>query len=121
MSVQFLLDADLSPRLAAIISECGHEALHTDALLPPRTPDRRVAEVARQTGRCLITGDFDFADLREFEPRDYLGIVVLTLPGKAGPGYIEALLREFLDRLPTLGDLRGKLLIIEPGRIRIRE
>lgn len=121
MSVQFLLDADLSPRLATTIGEYGHEAIHVDALLPPRTPDHLVAEIALQIGRCLITGDFDFADLREFEPRDYLGIVVLTLPRNAGSAYIEALLRELLDRLPTLGDLRGKLLIIEPGRIRIRE
>ena len=53
--------------------------------------------------------------------RDYFGIVVLTVPGNGGPEYIAALVREFLERLPDLGDLRGKLLIVEPGRIRVRE
>ena len=119
--MRFLLDADLSPKLVSILNEHGHEAVHTDSLLQARTPDQRVATIARETGRCLITGDFDFADLREFEPRDYLGIVVLVLPRYAGSAYIAALLREFLARLPELGDLTGKLLIIEPGRIRIRE
>lgn len=119
--MQFLLDADLSPRLARIFAEFGHEAIHVDIALPPRAVDGVVANLARGTGRCLVTGDFDFADVREFEPAKYAGIVVLTLPARAGMPYVVALVREFLAELPRLGDLRGKLLIVEPGRIRVRE
>jgi len=119
--VQFLIDADLSPRLATLLTQYGHEAVHVDALFPPRTPDTVIAAFAHQTGRCIITGDFDLSDVREFRPRDYSGIIVLTLPNLAGAAYGEMLVREVMDRLPSLGDLAGKLLIVEPGRIRVRE
>lgn len=92
-----------------------------ETVLPPRTSDPIVANLSRDTDRCLITGDFDLADVREYEPRNYPGIVVLTLPWNAGTPYIVRLVREFLAELPRLGDLHGKLLIVEPGRIRIRE
>ena len=119
--MRFLLDADLSPRLGRLFAEHGHDALHVETIFPPRTTDVVVAAFARESGRCLVTGDFDFADIREFPPRLYPGIVVLTLPADAGPPYIRSLTREFLERFPYLGDLRGKLLIVEPNRIRVRE
>ncbi len=119
--MQFLIDADLSPRLAAIFAEHGHDAIHVETVFPPRTPDAAIGTYARDHGYCLVTGDYDFSDVREFAPQRFPGIVVLTLPRNAGPEFIASLVREFLTRLPDLGPLRGKLLIVERGRIRIRE
>ena len=118
--MRFLIDADLSHRLIVLFAEFGHDAIHVGSLTAPRTPDPAVASLARQTDRCLVTGDFDFADIREYEPRLFAGIVVLTLPRDAMPPYIEGLVREFLERLPEFQPLAGKLLIVEPGRIRVR-
>ena len=119
--MRFSLDNGLSPRLIPLIIEAGHDAIHHDALLPARSPDAIVADTAAAAERCLITRDFDSSDTREFMPRRFKGIVVLAVPRNGGPNYIAALLREFLPELPRLGDLRGKLLIVEPGRIRVRE
>lgn len=82
--------------------------------------DVEIAALARRSGRCLVTADFDFADVRHYPPRLFDGLVVLTLPYNAGPAYIERLVRELLDGLPELGAIEGKLLIVEPGRIRVR-
>lgn len=119
--MRFLLDAGLSYRLIDLFAEYGHDAIHHDALMPARSKDATVAATAAAAGRCLVARDFDFSDTREFPPRNFSGIIVLTIPRAGGPGYVATLVRELLERLPELEPLRGKLLIVEPGRIRVRE
>ena len=77
--------------------------------------------MARTTGRCLITADFDFSDVRAYPPRDHPGIVVLTIPPGAGTRYALALLTELFARMDELLPLNRKLLIVSSGQIRIRE
>ncbi len=117
----FLIDADLSPQLRSLFAEFGHDAVHAGSVNLGRAPDRDIAVFARNAGRCIVTGDFDFANLLAYEPREFAGIVVLTLPRNALPPYIARLLREFLERVPELSPLKGKLLIVEIDRIRVRE
>lgn len=59
--------------------------------------------------------------MRRYVPAAHFGIVVLTVPPEGGSFYIANLVRELLHRLAEFEPLRGKLLIIEPGRIRVRE
>jgi hypothetical protein len=69
---------------------------------------------------CLITGDFDFADVRNYPPRQYAGLVVLSVPRGATADFILNLLQDFLKEDTLIPTLSGKLAIVEPGRIRIR-
>lgn len=119
--MRFLVDADLSPRLAAIFAEYGHDSVHVYDETSSSAPDPQIAALANRTGRCIVTADFDFANVLDYPPRLFKGIVVLTLPYGVGPVYIEAIVRHFLDRLPSLSPIEGKLVIVEPGRIRVRE
>lgn len=119
--MRFLIDADLSYRLRDVFERYGHEAVHASEVGLGQSGDPEIATFARDTNRCLISGDFDFADLREYEPRHYAGIAILTLPRDALPPYIERVLSEFLEHIPSLMPLRGKLMIVEVGRIRVRE
>lgn len=119
--MRFLIDADLSPQLRTLFAEYGHDAIHAGQVGLGTAPDRDIAVYARKEERCVITGDFDFANLLEYEPREFAGIVVLTLPRHALPPYIARLVREFLDHLAELAPLSGKLMIVELGRIRVRE
>jgi predicted nuclease of predicted toxin-antitoxin system len=119
--LRFLVDADLSPRLAAIFTEYGHDSIHVYDEALGTAPDPQIAALARRTSRCIVTADFDFANVLDYPPRHYRGIVVLTLPYGIGPSYIDAIVRYFLGRLPELPSLDGKLVIVELGRIRVRE
>jgi hypothetical protein len=107
--------------MVSLFDSRGHEAAHVEDLSAAATPDRAIAALAHELGRALVTGDFDFADIREFEPRRFSGIVVLTAPRGTGAPYLERLVIEFLEKLPTLGSIVGKLVIVELGRIRVRE
>lgn len=119
--MHFLIDADLSWRLIAVFREFGHDAIHVNNIGLGTARDPNVAAHARTTNRCLFTGDFDFSNILEYKPRNFAGIVVLTLSRNASPVYITALTREFLQQLHLFEPLTGKLLIVEPGRIRVRE
>lgn len=107
--------------MVAVFQARGHHAMHVEEVSAAGTRDHVIAAIAHERGRCLITGDFDFADIREFDPRHFSGIVVLTTPRGTGAPYLERLVLEFLERLPALGSLVGKLVIVELGRIRLRE
>jgi predicted nuclease of predicted toxin-antitoxin system len=82
--------------------------------------DSQVAALAQSKGLCLVTGDFDFSNIRNYPPGKYAGIVVLRLPRTAIASYILTLFESFLRQEELVAQLPGKLAIVEPGRIRIR-
>ena len=116
----FLIDSDLPRSLAGVISSLGHEALDVRGLGLGSAPDERIAAEARQRGACLVTGDFGFADIRNYPPADYAGITVLEIPGDAGTEGILSLARSWLAQPDLLKLLPGRLAIVAPGRIRLR-
>jgi predicted nuclease of predicted toxin-antitoxin system len=120
-NLRFLLDADLSPRLAELFAAYGHDAIHVDDMAHGAAADSVIGTLALDTRRCIVSGDFDFADVRDFNPRLFAGIVVLTLPRNTASSYIHRLLIYFLDHISELLPLEGKLMIVEIGRIRVRE
>lgn len=61
--MKFLVDAQLPARLARSLNEAGHDALHTTELPDGnRTTDARIAELADDQGRVVVTKDRDFRD-----------------------------------------------------------
>ncbi len=60
------------------------------------------------------------ADLRNYPPDQYAGIVVLFLPRAATASYINQLVDQFLASDELILQLPGQLAIVEPGRVRLR-
>jgi len=66
----------------------------------------------------LISGDLGFSNLLEFPLGSHPGIVLARLPNELSISRgNQILIAGILEALP---DLRGSLLIVEPGQIRIR-
>jgi predicted nuclease of predicted toxin-antitoxin system len=118
--MRFLIDADLPRPAAALIRRLGHEASDVRDIGLGRATDAEVAAYARSNGLCLLTADFDFADIRVYPPQDYFGLVVLTLPDNANRDFILHLIESFLLETEVLKRLPGRLAIVEAGRIRLR-
>lgn len=119
--MQFLVDAALPRSVADLLSERGHQAIHVTDVGIGSAADETIADYARKHELTIITADFDFADIRAYPPSAYHGIVVLTLPRRRDLLLIMLLVREFLDHAAAQTSLKGKLVIIELGRIRVRE
>ncbi len=82
--------------------------------------DPQIARYVLDEKACLITADYDFADVRNYPPEQYCGIVVLDTPRNATARYINDLLDSFLRQEDLVAQLPGKLAIVAPGRVRMR-
>jgi predicted nuclease of predicted toxin-antitoxin system len=118
--MRFLVDEDLPRSVAALIRSYGHEALDVRDVGLRGATDQQIAAYARSQQLALVTGDLDFADVRNYPPRDFAGLVVLRLPRDATARFIVRLLDEFLQQRSVITRLSGKLAIVEPGRVRLR-
>ena len=115
----FLVDEDLPRSLARALSIAGMEAVHViDAGMRGR-PDADVLAGASRSGRALVTADLDFSNLLEYPLGSHAGIVVVRFPNEAPVGTVNAAV---VDALRTVADeeLPGSLVIVEPGRVRLR-
>ena len=117
---RFLVDESLPTLLAEELVRAGYEAVHAYDVGLQGAPDEQVHERADATGAVLLTRDLGFADVRRFPGGS--GIVVVRIRGRV---LMRELVRRVLDLLGGLSseieELEGKVLILEPGRSRIRK
>jgi predicted nuclease of predicted toxin-antitoxin system len=118
--VRFLIDADLPRSTRDLMQRYGHEAIDVREIGLGAAKDFEIAAYAQAQRVCLITGDFDFADIRNYPPEAYAGIVILELPRNATATFILRLIEDFLQQGEVLSKLEGRLAIVEPGRVRLR-
>ncbi|MDD9995325.1 MAG: DUF5615 family PIN-like protein [Dehalococcoidia bacterium] len=115
----FKLDENLPRALAGLFAEAGHDAVTVAEQEMAGADDSLIAAVCRSEGRALVTLDMDFADIRNYPPQDYPGLVVFRL-SRHGPGRVLAVATRLIEMLPETS-LQGQLWIVEDERIRIRE
>ncbi len=118
--MRFLIDANLPRAPAALLIHYGHEAEDVRDVGLGGAEDPVIAFHARQQGLCLVTGDLGFADVRNYHPARYPGLVVLRFLEHAPSRLKLQLLEEFLQQRHLVDSIVGKLAIVEPGRIRVR-
>ena len=115
----FKIDENLPVEAAELLCAAGHDALTLHDQKMDGQPDPQVADVCRSEQRVLVTLDLDFADIRNYPPVNYHGIVVLRPSSQAKPLVLELVSR--LISLLAREELRGCLWIIQPHSLRIRE
>lgn len=110
------LDENIDLRLVPLLARAGHDVatVKDEGLLGSHDDDIFRAAVAE--GRALVTLDLDFSNPLRFPPSGTAGVVVVR-PGRPLLPLVEATLTAALPRLGQ-EQVRGKLWIVEPGRIR---
>lgn len=119
--MKFLIDEDLPRSTGDLLRRYGHEAIDVRDIGLRGVKDSHIASYAQNQGLCLVTGDFDFADIRNYPPAQYAGLIILGLPRDATTIFILNLLEGLLKQDKLVSELSGKLAIVEPGHIRIRK
>ena len=118
--MRFLIDADLPRSLGPLIRSYGHEAIDARDVGLRYAQDPQIASYALQEELCILSGDWGFSDIRFYPPARYAGIVIVQLPRDATSEYIVHLVEGFLQQDEVLSILKGKLAIVEAGRVRLR-
>ena len=119
-SLRFLIDADLPRSAKPLMERFGHEAIDVRDIGLRNAKDPVIARYAQDHQACLLTGYFGFADIRNYPPETYYGIVVLELPRDATAAFILHLIEEILRQHEVLARLPRRLAIVEADRIRLR-
>jgi hypothetical protein len=81
--MDFLIDASLPRSTASTIASQGHQAIDVRDIGLGTADDSIIAAYALTQRLCLVTRDYDFADVRNYPPLQYAGIVVVD----ATPSY----------------------------------
>jgi len=118
--VRFLIDANMPRSSGEALRRWGHEALDVRDIGLGGAADADIARHARENGLAIVTRDFDFADIRNYPPADYQGLVVLELPDDAVATEIVTLLESFLRHEEWLAGLPGRLAVVNSRRVRFR-
>ncbi len=90
--MRFIIDADLPRSAKGLLVRYGHEAIDVRDVGLASASDSTIAGFAQAQNACLLTGDWGFADIRNYPPDRFGGIVVLELPRDATARFISRLI-----------------------------
>jgi predicted nuclease of predicted toxin-antitoxin system len=122
MALRFLADHCVPNSVIQTLRKANHEVVRLKDILPVESPDATVIAKAQDVGAILLSLNGDFADIVTYPPGSYKGIIALQVRNHPEVlPHMMARLTAYLKAEPSLEHYRGKLLVVEADRIRIRE
>ena len=122
MSLKFFIDHCISNFIVKTLQEAGYQIFLLRDYIAKDSSDLVVISKAQELNSILISLNGDFADIVAYPPADYNGIISLQI--KNHPELIPQLMEILGNYLSSHTDMtyyKGKLIIVEIHRIRIRE
>lgn len=121
MDLRFFADQCVPGSIIRALQGEGHETLRLKDWIAVDSPDPIVLAKAHELDAILLSLNGDFADIVSYPPADYKGIIALQVRNhpETIPQIMSRLIGFFSSHLDRQFFL-GKLLLIEPHRIRIR-
>src|SRR5947209_8702819 len=116
----FLVDASLPRATGDLIRAHGHQATDVRDIGMGTALDPDIAKHARINQLAIISIDRDFGNVVQYPPADYQGLVVIRPPDGATVARVLSLVERFLTDGKVIANLAGRLVVVEPGRIRCR-
>lgn len=117
--LKFVIDEDIPRSTARVLKARGFEVLDVrDCGLRGKSDDE-VFEFAQKEKAVILTGDMGFGNLLHFPVGSHSGIVIAHFPNEISSSESNNQIVKAFNNL-TEADFNGNLIIIEPGKIRIR-
>ena len=117
--MKFLVDASMSPVVAQVLREAGHDAVHVGEVLRLNAPDTHILDHAARGRRVVVAADTDFGDLLASQHAAEPSVVLFHRQTGRRPREQAALLLANLSLVEM--DLRhGAIVVVEERRVRVR-
>jgi|SRR5919106_246839 predicted nuclease of predicted toxin-antitoxin system len=115
--MRFLVDANLSPRVAEWLRSKGHDAVHVFDVGLNRAGDRRIFEEAASRRQILLTSDLDFGEILA-RSSGRVSVVILRLRSNATATVTARLGVALAQAASALED--GAVVIVGEASVRLR-
>lgn len=118
--MRLLLDANLSPEVARLLKEAGHDAIHVGDVGLLSAPDPEILQIAAKEERILLTADADFGALLALGSLASPSVLLLRSADHLRPAEQAELIAANLPRIAE--DLeKGAIASLTRDRLRVRE
>jgi len=118
--MRLLFDENLSPRVARILRQAGHDVAHVIEIGLGNTDDAEIFDAAISAARTIVTADTDFGALLAARGTSSPSVVMLRSSDHLTPDEQARLIVAVLARV--CDDLeQGAIASVTPERIRLRD
>lgn len=108
--------------VTTLLRDAGYKIWYLRDYLPIESPDSIVIAKAQELEAILISLNGDFANILDYPPVDYQGIIALRMRNHPEVlPQIVSRLKNYLSTNPDREHYKGKLFLVEAHRIRIRQ
>lgn len=119
--MRFFADHCVSNSVVHTLRSAGHEVVRLRDQLPVESEDSVVISKAQELNAILLSLNGDFADIVAFPPSKFKGIIAIQMRNRPGlTGALMQRLLTYLESHPAADHYTGKLIWVEPHRIRVR-
>ncbi|MEQ8674808.1 MAG: DUF5615 family PIN-like protein [Aggregatilineales bacterium] len=113
-----LIDQCVPRRYLRLVADWGYSASLVSSHIPANSSDPNVIALAQKIDSVLLTADLDFSNILDYPPTNFAGIIVMRYQVQVEAD-IDLSLKTALEDLYR-DDLRKTLVVITPGKYRIR-
>lgn len=119
--MRFFLDQCVPRSIGDFVEKENHEVLILKDYLATDARDELVIQKAQTQNAILLSLNGDFSEIVKYPPNKFKGIIGLQVKNRpeAIPHILNRL-RSYLQPYPQQEHYVGKLILVEPHRIRIR-
>lgn len=118
MSIQILIDMNLSPDWGDELASHGWQSVHWSTIGDPKATDREIMDWARSNGYVVFTHDLDFGTMLALTHAVGPSVIQVrgqdVLPDHLAPIVISAL-TQYESELAA-----GALVVVDQARLRVR-
>ncbi len=121
MSLTLFADHCVANSIIETLRGAGHKVFRLKDQISQDSSDLMVISKAQELDAVLLSLDSDFADIVRYPPEKFKGIIALQV--RNHPEITQQIMNNLTDFLSSHSDMeyyKGKLLIVEAHRIRIR-
>ncbi|MCM8780299.1 MAG: DUF5615 family PIN-like protein [Candidatus Omnitrophica bacterium] len=112
--MQFIVDENVRKEVVDFLRTQDQDVMS----LPAGLEDERIAQIAKETKRILLTHDQHFANILAYPPKEYSGIICIKIHPPNAEAIINAL-ENLFQKLPSK-QMDKRLIILEKNGFRIR-
>jgi predicted nuclease of predicted toxin-antitoxin system len=117
--IKFLIDEDIPRTTAKVLRDRGYEVVDVRDCGLRGEVDAEVFKFAQKENAVLLTGDLGFGNLLRFPVGKHSGVVIAHFPNEISTSELNSQIIKAFDALAEK-DFDRNLIILEPGKIRIR-